>query len=201
MLQLTSQSEAFQRAMKWMHFHFCSLYCPALGEIFYYLYNIDTNNMFFFVRCLVHYLRDKTVRYSKIRPYIPLCQMDLCRHEVRYGCQREDSCFYAHSLIELKVWMMQSKQGELLFRSHELSDIKDDGKRYNCWIVLIFFRYHTWRYCSGVTEILEYGCCCSSPGRIYTCVLIEQPMFLWEISHVCLVAIGAPTSLAQIWAS
>ncbi|XP_067238573.1 zinc finger CCCH domain-containing protein 7A isoform X3 [Chanodichthys erythropterus] len=62
-------------------------------------------------KCLVHYLRDKTVRYSKIRPYIPLCQMDLCRHEVRYGCQREDSCFYAHSLIELKVWMMQSKQG------------------------------------------------------------------------------------------
>uniref|UniRef100_A0A672K5X8 C3H1-type domain-containing protein n=1 Tax=Sinocyclocheilus grahami TaxID=75366 RepID=A0A672K5X8_SINGR len=59
-------------------------------------------------KCLVHYLRDKTVRYSKIRPYIPYCQMDLCRHEVRYGCQREDFCFYAHSLIELKVWMMQS---------------------------------------------------------------------------------------------
>lgn len=63
-------------------------------------------------RCLVHYLRDKTVRYSKIRPYNPFCQMDLCRHEVRYGCQREDSCFYAHSLIELKVWMMKSEQGE-----------------------------------------------------------------------------------------
>uniref|UniRef100_A0A671SLG9 Zinc finger CCCH domain-containing protein 7A-like n=1 Tax=Sinocyclocheilus anshuiensis TaxID=1608454 RepID=A0A671SLG9_9TELE len=62
-------------------------------------------------KCLVHYLRDKTVRYSKIRPYFPHCQMDLCRHEVRYGCQREDFCFYAHSLIELKVWMMQSEQG------------------------------------------------------------------------------------------
>ncbi|XP_016110407.1 zinc finger CCCH domain-containing protein 7A [Sinocyclocheilus grahami] len=62
-------------------------------------------------KCLVHYLRDKTVRYSKIRPYIPYCQMDLCRHEVRYGCQREDFCFYAHSLIELKVWMMQSERG------------------------------------------------------------------------------------------
>uniref|UniRef100_A0A671R9U0 Zinc finger CCCH domain-containing protein 7A-like n=1 Tax=Sinocyclocheilus anshuiensis TaxID=1608454 RepID=A0A671R9U0_9TELE len=58
-------------------------------------------------KCLVHNLRDKTVRYSKIRPYIPHCQMDLCRHEVRYGCQREDFCFYAHSLIELKVWMMK----------------------------------------------------------------------------------------------
>ncbi|XP_055046222.1 zinc finger CCCH domain-containing protein 7A [Misgurnus anguillicaudatus] len=62
-------------------------------------------------KCLVHILKDKTVRYSKIRPYHPFCQMDLCRHEVRYGCQREDSCFYAHSLIELKVWMMQSEQG------------------------------------------------------------------------------------------
>uniref|UniRef100_A0A671RA39 Zinc finger CCCH domain-containing protein 7A-like n=1 Tax=Sinocyclocheilus anshuiensis TaxID=1608454 RepID=A0A671RA39_9TELE len=62
-------------------------------------------------KCLVHNLRDKTVRYSKIRPYIPHCQMDLCRHEVRYGCQREDFCFYAHSLIELKVWMMQSERG------------------------------------------------------------------------------------------
>ncbi|XP_052406751.1 zinc finger CCCH domain-containing protein 7A [Carassius gibelio] len=61
-------------------------------------------------KCLVHFLRDKTIRYSKIRPYIPHCQMDLCRHEVRYGCQREDFCFYAHSLIELKVWMMQSEQ-------------------------------------------------------------------------------------------
>uniref|UniRef100_A0A673K9C1 C3H1-type domain-containing protein n=1 Tax=Sinocyclocheilus rhinocerous TaxID=307959 RepID=A0A673K9C1_9TELE len=87
-------------------------------------------------KCLVHYLRDKTIRYSKIRPYIPHCQMDLCRHEVRYGCQREDFCFYAHSLIELKVWMMQSER--------------------------------------GVTEILEYGCCCSCPGRIYTSNLKMQ---------------------------
>ncbi|KAI7803819.1 zinc finger CCCH domain-containing protein 7A [Triplophysa rosa] len=62
-------------------------------------------------KCLVHILKDKTVKYSKIRPYHIAGQMDLCRHEVRYGCQREDSCFYAHSLIELKVWMMQSEQG------------------------------------------------------------------------------------------
>ncbi|XP_051569987.1 zinc finger CCCH domain-containing protein 7A-like isoform X2 [Myxocyprinus asiaticus] len=62
-------------------------------------------------KCLVHILKDKTFRYSKVRPYHTHCQMDLCRHEVRYGCQREDSCFYAHSLVELKVWMMQSEQG------------------------------------------------------------------------------------------
>uniref|UniRef100_A0A673KEH0 C3H1-type domain-containing protein n=1 Tax=Sinocyclocheilus rhinocerous TaxID=307959 RepID=A0A673KEH0_9TELE len=76
-------------------------------------------------KCLVHYLRDKTIRYSKIRPYIPHCQMDLCRHEVRYGCQREDFCFYAHSLIELKVWMMQSERGELPLGTRELSDMKE----------------------------------------------------------------------------
>ncbi|XP_029283967.1 zinc finger CCCH domain-containing protein 7A isoform X1 [Cottoperca gobio] len=62
-------------------------------------------------KCLVHILKETTVRYSKIRPLSPLCQLDLCRHEVRYGCVREDECFYAHSLIELKVWMMQHELG------------------------------------------------------------------------------------------
>ncbi|XP_020498166.1 zinc finger CCCH domain-containing protein 7A isoform X1 [Labrus bergylta] len=62
-------------------------------------------------KCLVHILKETTVRYSKIRPLSPHCQLDLCRHEVRYGCQREDDCFYAHSLIELKVWMMQHEHG------------------------------------------------------------------------------------------
>ncbi|XP_056143894.1 zinc finger CCCH domain-containing protein 7A isoform X2 [Lampris incognitus] len=62
-------------------------------------------------KCLVHILKEKTVRYSKIRPLNPQCQLDLCRHEVRYGCVREDDCFYAHSLIELKVWRMQLELG------------------------------------------------------------------------------------------
>ncbi|XP_061905950.1 zinc finger CCCH domain-containing protein 7A isoform X1 [Entelurus aequoreus] len=62
-------------------------------------------------KCLVHILKDNTVRYSKVRMLNPLCQLDLCRHEVRYGCVREDDCFYAHSLIELKVWMMQQECG------------------------------------------------------------------------------------------
>ncbi|XP_071373965.1 zinc finger CCCH domain-containing protein 7A isoform X1 [Centroberyx affinis] len=62
-------------------------------------------------KCLVHILKENTVRYSKIRPLNPHCQLDLCRHEVRYGCVREDDCFYAHSLIELKVWMMQQELG------------------------------------------------------------------------------------------
>ncbi|KAJ8386174.1 hypothetical protein AAFF_G00175980 [Aldrovandia affinis] len=63
-------------------------------------------------KCLVHILNETSVRYSKIRPYLPMqCQMDLCRHEVRYGCVREDACFFAHSLIELKVWMIQHDLG------------------------------------------------------------------------------------------
>ncbi|XP_067088715.1 zinc finger CCCH domain-containing protein 7A [Osmerus mordax] len=62
-------------------------------------------------KCLVHVLRENTIRYSKIRPYTQHCQMDLCRHEVRYGCVREDECFFAHSLVELKVWRMQNEFG------------------------------------------------------------------------------------------
>lgn len=62
-------------------------------------------------RCLVHFLKDVTLKYSKIRQYNSQYQMDLCRHAIRYGCQREDCCFFAHSLIELKVWIMQQEQG------------------------------------------------------------------------------------------
>lgn len=52
------------------------------------------------------------VKYSKIRPFQVRCQLDLCRHEVHYGCLREDKCFYAHSLVELKVWIMQKETGK-----------------------------------------------------------------------------------------
>lgn len=62
-------------------------------------------------RCLVHVVRSANVRYSKVRPLHPLCQFDICRHEVRYGCQREDSCSFAHSVIELKCWVLQQDTG------------------------------------------------------------------------------------------
>ncbi|KAL8175267.1 UNVERIFIED_CONTAM: Zinc finger CCCH domain-containing protein 7A, partial [Gekko kuhli] len=52
------------------------------------------------------------------------CQLDLCRHEVRYGCSRDDECFYAHSLVELKVWIMQNETGI----SHEA--IVQESKKY-----------------------------------------------------------------------
>ncbi|XP_028638737.1 zinc finger CCCH domain-containing protein 7A-like isoform X1 [Grammomys surdaster] len=75
-------------------------------------------------KCLVHILRESTVKYSKIRSFHKQCQLDLCRHEVRYGCVREDECFYAHSLIELKVWIMQNERGI------SLDDIAQQSKQY-----------------------------------------------------------------------
>ncbi|XP_064415105.1 zinc finger CCCH domain-containing protein 7A isoform X2 [Latimeria chalumnae] len=84
----------------------------------------DTRHFFEENKCLVHILRETTVKYSKIRPLRDLCQFDLCRHEVRYGCIREDECFYAHSLIELKVWMMQLETGI----SHDA--ITQESKKY-----------------------------------------------------------------------
>ncbi|XP_036051646.1 zinc finger CCCH domain-containing protein 7A isoform X2 [Onychomys torridus] len=75
-------------------------------------------------KCLVHILRETTVKYSKIRSFHSQCQLDLCRHEVRHGCLREDGCFYAHSLIELKVWIMQNERGI----SHDV--IAQESKQY-----------------------------------------------------------------------
>lgn len=60
----------------------------------------------------MHVVRSANVRYSKVRPLHPLCQFDVCRHEVRYGCQREDSCSFAHSVIELKCWVLQQDTGK-----------------------------------------------------------------------------------------
>ncbi|XP_058851681.1 zinc finger CCCH domain-containing protein 7A isoform X1 [Acipenser ruthenus] len=77
----------------------------------YYCSHPVTKHDFEENKCLVHILRETTVKYSKIRPRHVLGQFDLCRHEVRYGCVREDECYYAHSLIELKVWMIQAETG------------------------------------------------------------------------------------------
>ncbi|XP_076865357.1 zinc finger CCCH domain-containing protein 7A [Brachyhypopomus gauderio] len=84
----------------------------------------ETKHVFEANKCLVHFVKDNTVRYCKIRPYHQQCQLDLCRHAVRYGCQREDFCFYAHTLIELKVWLVQREQGI----THE--SIVQEAKKY-----------------------------------------------------------------------
>ncbi|XP_067088667.1 zinc finger CCCH domain-containing protein 7B-like [Osmerus mordax] len=62
-------------------------------------------------KCLVHVVRSTSVSYSKIRPLHALCHHDVCRHAIRYGCQREDTCQFAHSVIELKFWMLQRDTG------------------------------------------------------------------------------------------
>lgn len=62
-------------------------------------------------RCLVHIVRSTSLKYSKIRQFQEHFQFDVCRHEVRYGCLREDSCHFAHSFIELKVWLLQQYSG------------------------------------------------------------------------------------------
>ena len=63
-------------------------------------------------RCLVHIVRSTSLKYCKVRQFQEHFQFDVCRHEVRYGCLREDSCHFAHSFIELKVWLLQQYSGE-----------------------------------------------------------------------------------------
>lgn len=60
----------------------------------------------------MHIVRSTSLKYSKIRQFQEHFQFDVCRHEVRYGCLREDSCHFAHSFIELKVWLLQQYSGE-----------------------------------------------------------------------------------------
>ncbi|CAM9406118.1 unnamed protein product [Lampetra planeri] len=76
-----------------------------------YCTNQSVKHIFDETKCLVHVLRGTSVRYSKIRPLNELSQFDICRHEIRYGCLREDKCNFAHSFVELKVWVMQQQSG------------------------------------------------------------------------------------------
>ncbi|KAM6957861.1 zinc finger CCCH domain-containing protein 7B-like [Aplochiton taeniatus] len=62
-------------------------------------------------KCLVHAVRTNSVNYRKIRPMNYGCQFDVCRHAVRYGCERGHFCHFAHSLIELKTWLLQKNTG------------------------------------------------------------------------------------------
>ncbi|KAM9324521.1 zinc finger CCCH domain-containing protein 7B [Gastrophryne carolinensis] len=82
---------------------------PELPE---FCTNRVTQHLFNSNRCLVHVLNSSTVKYSKIRPLPdPRFQMDVCRHELRYGCIQEDACNFAHSHVELKVWLLQRQSG------------------------------------------------------------------------------------------
>ncbi|XP_056368268.1 zinc finger CCCH domain-containing protein 7B isoform X1 [Oenanthe melanoleuca] len=86
--------------------------------------NLSAKHIFHDNKCLVHIVRSTSLKYSKIRQFQEHFQFDVCRHEVRYGCLREDSCHFAHSFIELKVWLLQQYSG----MTHE--DIVQESKKY-----------------------------------------------------------------------
>lgn len=69
--------------------------------------NMDVRHLFDGNKCLVFMIGSISVRYRKIRPLHWQCQLDLCRHSIRYGCQLGDRCKFAHSDIELKTWRLQ----------------------------------------------------------------------------------------------
>ncbi|XP_073349800.1 zinc finger CCCH domain-containing protein 7B-like isoform X2 [Pagrus major] len=73
--------------------------------------NLDARHNFDANKCLAFVVRIHSVNYSKVRPLSVLCHLDLCRQAIRYGCQREDSCLFAHSVIELKTWRVQRDTG------------------------------------------------------------------------------------------
>ncbi|XP_041863521.1 zinc finger CCCH-type containing 7Ba isoform X2 [Melanotaenia boesemani] len=73
--------------------------------------NVDARHNFDANKCLAFVMRTFNVNYKKVRPLSIMCQLDLCRQAIRYGCQREDSCQYAHSVIELKTWRIQCHTG------------------------------------------------------------------------------------------
>ncbi|KAM7386464.1 hypothetical protein PAMA_009197 [Pampus argenteus] len=73
--------------------------------------NLKARHTFNANKCLVFVMRTTSVNYRKVRPLSALCHLDLCRQAIRYGCQRGDSCYYAHSVIELKTWRVQQDTG------------------------------------------------------------------------------------------
>ncbi|RVE69224.1 hypothetical protein OJAV_G00075410 [Oryzias javanicus] len=73
--------------------------------------NLDSPHNFSANKCLVFVVSKLNVNYNKVRPLSPLCHLDLCRPAIRYGCQREDQCLHAHSVIELKTWKIQRSTG------------------------------------------------------------------------------------------
>lgn len=73
--------------------------------------NTLTQHHFDKKKCLVHVVKSSAVSYSKIRALSSHCQFDLCRHELGLGCKREDGCCFAHSLIELQIWILQRDSG------------------------------------------------------------------------------------------
>uniref|UniRef100_A0A672RLI7 Zinc finger CCCH domain-containing protein 7B-like n=1 Tax=Sinocyclocheilus grahami TaxID=75366 RepID=A0A672RLI7_SINGR len=73
--------------------------------------NVPTQHQFDQKKCLVHVVKSSAVSYSKIRALSSRCQFDVCRHELTLGCKRKEGCCFAHSLIELQIWILQRDTG------------------------------------------------------------------------------------------
>ncbi|XP_061740513.1 zinc finger CCCH domain-containing protein 7B-like isoform X2 [Nerophis ophidion] len=73
--------------------------------------HIDAHHSFDANKCLAFVVRTTNVNYRKVRPLGVLAHFALCPQVFRYGCQREDSCQYAHSVIELQTWRVQQDTG------------------------------------------------------------------------------------------
>ncbi|XP_053708164.1 zinc finger CCCH domain-containing protein 7B-like isoform X2 [Synchiropus splendidus] len=73
--------------------------------------NLDVHHNFDANKCLAFVVRTTTVNYKKVRPLNVMCHLDICHKAVRFGCQHEDQCRFAHSTIELKTWRVQRSTG------------------------------------------------------------------------------------------
>lgn len=86
--------------------------------------NLDAQHNFDANKCLAFVVRTHNTNYFKVRPFSVLCNLGLCRQVVRYGCQWENRCIFAHSIIELKTWKVQRHTGI------SLDEIVKVSKRY-----------------------------------------------------------------------
>uniref|UniRef100_A0A673JKI0 Zinc finger CCCH domain-containing protein 7B-like n=1 Tax=Sinocyclocheilus rhinocerous TaxID=307959 RepID=A0A673JKI0_9TELE len=86
--------------------------------------NAPTQHQFDKKKCLVHVVKSSAVSYSKLRALSSRCQFDVCRQELALGCKRKDGCCFAHSLIELQIWILQRDTGI----SHE--EIVQESKKH-----------------------------------------------------------------------
>uniref|UniRef100_A0A672Z877 Zinc finger CCCH domain-containing protein 7B-like n=1 Tax=Sphaeramia orbicularis TaxID=375764 RepID=A0A672Z877_9TELE len=73
--------------------------------------NTNARHIFDANKCLAFVIKTPSVRYRKVRPLSVLCCLDLCHHNIRYGCLKENNCQFAHSDIELKTWRVQRDTG------------------------------------------------------------------------------------------
>uniref|UniRef100_A0A3B4AYF0 C3H1-type domain-containing protein n=1 Tax=Periophthalmus magnuspinnatus TaxID=409849 RepID=A0A3B4AYF0_9GOBI len=95
--------------------------------------NTSARHLFDTNKCLAFMMRNITVRYRKIRVLQLHCQLDLCRHCIRYGCLLGDKCMFAHSDVELKTWKLQRETGTLITLPKERLNMRMRFVCGHCW--------------------------------------------------------------------